>query len=108
MTASKESALFPVGTIFVDRGNYRTGDSVVLFYQVVRCTKRTLWMQELQAAGDRQTGRYLPVRDTMKNDAIYECRINLKAAVGAPIRIDGDIATIWARKVFTEDAHRTV
>lgn len=44
----------------------------------------------------------------MKNDAIYECRINLKAAVGAPIRIDGDIATIWARKVFTEDAHRTV
>lgn len=33
MAVSKESTIFPVGTIFVDRGNYRTGDSVVLFYQ---------------------------------------------------------------------------
>lgn len=101
-----ESKLYPRGTIF---STIHPGPRPhVAYWQVVRCTKRTLWMQELQAAGDRQTGRYLPVRDTMKNDAIYECRINLKAAVGAPIRIDGDIATIWARKVFTEDAHRTV
>ena len=44
----------------------------------------------------------------MKNDAIYECRINLKATPGAPIRIDGDIATIWTGKVLIEGAHRTV
>ena len=49
MTVSKESALFPVGTIFVDRGNYRTGDSVILFYQVVRCTERTVWYLQIRA-----------------------------------------------------------
>ena len=105
---SGESKLYPTGTILVTARPMASDQVLLRYWQVVRCTKRTLWMQELQAAGDRQTGRYLPVRDTMKNDAIYECRINLKAAVGAPIRIDGDIATIWARKVFTEDAHRTV
>lgn len=103
-----ESKLYPVGTIFMTARPIGSEQLFVRYWQVVRCTKRTLWMQELQAAGDRQTGRHLPIRDTMKNDTIYECRINLKAAVGAPIRIDGDIATIWARKVFTEDAHRTV
>ena len=103
-----ESKLYPVGTIFMTARPIGTEQLFVRYWQVVRCTKRTLWMQELQAAGDRQTGQYLPIRDTMKNDTIYECRINLKAAPGAPIRIDGDIATIWTGKVFTEDAHRTV
>jgi len=36
MTVSKESTIFPVGTIFVDRGNYLTGDSVILFYKSAR------------------------------------------------------------------------
>lgn len=105
---SGESKLYPIGTIFMTARPMASDQVLLRYWQVVRCTKRTLWMQELQAAGDRQTGQYLPVRDTMKNDAIYECRINLKAAPGAPIRIDGDIATIWTGKVFTEDAHRTV
>lgn len=103
-----ESKLYPIGTIFMTARPMASDQVLLRYWQVVRCTKRTLWMQELQAAGDRQTGQYLPIRDTMKNDAIYECRINLKAAPGAPIRIDGDIATIWTGKVFTEDAHRTV
>lgn len=76
---------------------------LVRYWQVVRCTKRTLWMQELQATGDRQTGRHLPIRDTMKNDAIYECRINLKAHRETPIHIDGQLATVWAGKVLTKD-----
>lgn len=95
-----ESKLYPVGTIFMTARPMASDQVLLRYWQVVRCTKRTLWMQELQAAGDRQTGRYLPIRDTMKNDAIYECRINLKAAPGAPIRIDGDIATIWTGKVL--------
>ena len=103
-----ESKFYPIGTIFMTARPMASDQVLLRYWQVVRCTKRTLWMQELQAAGDRQTGQYLPIRDTMKNDAIYECRINLKAAPGAPIRIDGDIATIWTGKVFTEDAHRTV
>lgn len=99
-----ESKLYPVGTIFMTARPMASDQVLLRYWQVVRCTKRTLWMQELQAAGDRQTGQYLPVRDTMKNDAIYECRINLKAAPGAPIHIDGDIATIWAGKVLIEGA----
>lgn len=98
-----ESKLYPVGTIFMTARPIGTEQLFVRYWQVVRCTERTLWMQELQAAGDRQTGRHLPVRDTMKNDAIYECRINLNAHPETPIRIDGDIATIWTGKSLIED-----
>ena len=69
MTVSKESTIFPVGTIFVDRGNYLTGDSVILFYQVVRCTERTVWYAQISShvvAYDSTTLRkdLVPIADT--------------------------------------------
>lgn len=47
MAVSKESTIFPVGTIFVDLGRY--GSDVVLFYQVVRCTEKTVWYKQIRA-----------------------------------------------------------
>lgn len=47
MAVSKESTIFPVGTVFVDIGRY--GSGVVLFYQVVRCTERTVWYLQIRA-----------------------------------------------------------
>lgn len=69
MAVSKESTIFPVGTIFIDRGNYLTGDSVISFYQVVRCTERTVWYAQISShvvAYDSTTLRkdLVPIADT--------------------------------------------
>lgn len=47
MASSKESTFFPVGTILVDLGRY--GSDVVLFYQVVRCTEKTVWYKQIRS-----------------------------------------------------------
>ena len=47
MAVSKESTIFPVGTVFVDLGRY--GSDVVLFYQVVRGSEGTVWFLQIRA-----------------------------------------------------------
>lgn len=107
---SGESKLYPTGTILVTSWSYER--TTVAFWQVVRSTEKTLWVQRIRATATVNTPTYKELLPVMPpepvDDTVYQCRINLKAAPGAPIRIDGDIATIWTGKVFTEDAHRTV
>lgn len=72
MAVSKESTIFPVGTVFVDLGRY--GSGVVLFYQVVRCTERTVWYLQIRAqvvAYDSAALRkdLVPIADTYNPNA---------------------------------------
>lgn len=78
---------------------------IIRFWQVIRCTERTLWVQEVHADQAVPSDRdRFPVRDMPVNNTIHMCRINLKAHRETPIHIDGQLATVWAGKVLTKDS----
>lgn len=77
---------------------------IIRFWQVIRCTERTLWVQEVHADQAVPSDRdRFPVRDMPVNNIIHMCRINLKAHRETPIHVDGELATVWAGKVLTKD-----
>ena len=96
--AQNESKLYPIGTIFVTERPMPLDVRIIRFWQVIRCTERTLWVQAVPSDRDRFPGRDMPV-----NNTIHMCRINLKAHRETPIHIDGELATVWAGKVLTKD-----
>lgn len=99
---SGESKLYPTGTILVTSWSYER--TTVAFWQVVRSTEKTLWVQEVHADQAVPSDRdRFPVRDMPVNNTIHMCRINLKAHRETPIHIDGELATVWAGKVLTKD-----
>lgn len=99
-----ESKLYPIGTIFVTERPMPLDVRIIRFWQVIRCTERTLWVQEVHADQAVPSDRdRFPVRDMPVNNTIHMCRINLKAHRETPIHIDGELATVWAGKVLTKD-----
>lgn len=101
---SGESKLYPIGTIFVTERPMPLDVRIIRFWQVIRCTERTLWVQEVHADQAVPSDRdRFPVRDMPVNNTIHMCRINLKAHRETPIHIDGELATVWAGTVLTKD-----
>lgn len=99
-----ESKLYPTGTIFVTERPMPLDVRIIRFWQVIRCTERTLWVQEVHADQAVPSDRdRFPVRDMPVNNTIHMCRINLKAHRETPIHIDGQLATVWAGTVLTKD-----
>lgn len=102
--AQNDSKLYPIGTIFVTERPMPLDVRIIRFWQVIRCTERTLWVQEVHADQAVPSDRdRFPVRDMPVNNTIHMCRINLKAHRETPIHIDGELATVWAGKVLTKD-----
>ena len=91
-----ESKLYPRGTIL---STTHTGPRMyVRYWQVVRCTEKTLWVQELKT----KPGLYaeialtdLPVPNAPANDMVYRCRINPKLGRDTPIHVCGELARVW-------------
>lgn len=102
--AQNDSKLYPIGTIFVTERPMPLDVKIIRFWQVIRCTERTLWVQEVHSDQAVPSDRdRFPVRDMPVNNIIHMCRINLKAHRETPIHIDGQLATVWAGKVLTKD-----
>ena len=91
-----ESKLYPRGTIF---STIHPGPRPhVAYWQVIRCTEKTLWVQELKT----KPGLYgqirltdLPVPNAPANSMVYQCRINPKLGRETPIHICGQLAHVW-------------
>ena len=70
----------------------------VRYWQVIRCTEKTLWVQELKT----KPGLYdqirltdLPVPNAPANSMVYQCRINPKLGRETPIHVCGQLAHVW-------------
>lgn len=91
-----ESKLYPRGTIF---STVHPGPRPhVAYWQVIRCTEKTLWVQELKT----KPGLYdqigltdLPVPNVPANNMVYQCRINPKLGRETPIHVCGQLAHVW-------------
>ena len=91
-----ESKLYPRGTIF---STVHPGPRPhVAYWQVIRCTEKTLWVQELKT----KPGLYdqirltdLPVPNVPANSMVYQCRINPKLGRETPIHVCGQLAHVW-------------
>lgn len=91
-----ESKLYPRGTIF---STVHPGPRPhVAYWQVIRCTEKTLWVQELKT----KPGLYdqirltdLPVPNAPANSMVYQCRINPKLGRETPIHVCGQLAHVW-------------
>lgn len=91
-----ESKLYPRGMIF---STIHPGPRPhVTYWQVIRCTEKTLWVQELKT----KPGLYdqigltdLPVPNAPANNMVYQCRINPKLGRETPIHVCGQLAHVW-------------
>ena len=91
-----ESKLYPRGTILST--THTDPRAHVRYWQVVRCTEKTLWVQELKT----KPGLYdqirltdLPVPNAPANSMVYQCRINPKLGRETPIHVCGQLAHVW-------------
>lgn len=91
-----ESKLYPRGTILST--THTDPRAHVRYWQVIRCTEKTLWVQELKT----KPGLYdqirltdLPVPNAPANSMVYQCRINPKLGRETPIYVCGQLAHVW-------------
>lgn len=91
-----ESKLYPRGTILST--THTDPRAHVRYWQVIRCTEKTLWVQELKT----KPGLYdqirltdLPVPNAPANSMVYQCRINLRFGRNTPICIQNARAYVW-------------
>lgn len=91
-----ESKLYPRGTILST--THTDPRAHVRYWQVIRCTEKTLWVQELKT----KPGLYdqirltdLPVPNVPANSMVYQCRINPKLGRETPIHVCGQLAHVW-------------
>lgn len=91
-----ESKLYPRGTILST--THTDPRAHVRYWQVIRCTEKTLWVQELKT----KPGLYdqirltdLPVPNAPANSMVYQCRINPKLGRETPIHVCGQLAHVW-------------
>lgn len=91
-----ESKLYPRGTILST--THTDPRAHVRYWQVIRCTEKTLWVQELKT----KPGLYdqirltdLPVPNAPANSMVYQCRINLRFGRSTPICIQNARAYVW-------------
>lgn len=94
---SGESKLYPTGTILVTSWSYER--TTVAFWQVVRSTEKTLWVQRIRATATVSTMAYKELVPVMPpeplDDTVYQCRINLRFGRNTPIRIQNARAYVW-------------
>lgn len=94
---SGESKLYPTGTILVTSWSYER--TTVAFWQVVRSTEKTLWVQQIRATATVNTLAYkelVPVMPPVPvDDTVYQCRINLRFGRNTPISIQNARAYVW-------------
>lgn len=101
---SGESKLYPIGTIFVTGDPISNDGTMIRFWRVVRCSERTLWVQEVHGTQPAPGDRYgFPVRDNPVNGIIHMCRINLKANPERPIHIEGQLAAVWHGAILAQN-----
>lgn len=91
-----ESKLYPRGTILST--THTDPRAHVRYWQVIRCTEKTLWVQELKT----KPGLYdqirltdLPVPNAPANSMVYQCRINPKLGRETPIHVCEQLAHVW-------------
>lgn len=91
-----ESKLYPRGTILST--THTDPRAHVRYWQVIRCTEKTLWVQELKT----KPGLYdqirltdLPVPNAPANSMVYQCHINPKLGRETPIHVCGQLAHVW-------------
>ena len=94
---SGESKLYPTGTILVTSWSYER--TTVAFWQVVRSTEKTLWVQQIRATATVNTPAYKELVPVMPpepvDDTVYQCRINLRFGRNTPICIQNARAYVW-------------
>ena len=94
---SGESKLYPTGTILVTSWSYER--TTVAFWQVVRSTEKTLWVQQIRVTATVNTPAYKELVPVMPpepvDDTVYQCRINLRFGRNTPIRIQNARAYVW-------------
>lgn len=94
---SGESKLYPTGTILVTSWSYER--TTVAFWQVVRSTEKTLWVQQIRATATVNTMSHKELVPVMPpepvDDTVYQCRINLRFGRNTPICIQNARAYVW-------------
>ena len=94
---SGESKLYPTGTILVTSWSYER--TTVAFWQVVRSTEKTLWVQRIRVTPTVNTPAYKELVPVMPpepvDDTVYQCRINLRFGRNTPISIQNARAYVW-------------
>ena len=94
---SGESKLYPTGTILVTSWSYER--TTVAFWQVVRSTEKTLWVQRIRVTPTVNTPTYKELMPVMPpepvDDTVYQCRINLRFGGNTPICIQNARAYVW-------------
>lgn len=94
---SGESKLYPTGTILVTSWSYER--TTVAFWQVVRSTEKTLWVQQIRVTATVNTPAYKELLPVMPpepvDDTVYQCRINLRFGRNTPICIQNARAYVW-------------
>lgn len=94
---SGESKLYPTGTILVTSWSYER--TTVAFWQVVRSTEKTLWVQRIRVTPTVNTPAYKELVPVMPpepvDDTVYQCRINLRFGRNTPICIQNARAYVW-------------
>lgn len=94
---SGESKLYPRGTILVTSWSYER--TTVAFWQVVRSTEKTLWVQQIRVTATVNTPAYKELLPVMPpepvDDTVYQCRINLRFGRNTPICIQNARAYVW-------------
>lgn len=94
---SGESKLYPTGTILVTSWSYER--TTVAFWQVVRSTEKTLWVQRIRVTATVNTPTYKELMPVMPpepvDDTVYQCRINLRFGRNTPICIQNARAYVW-------------
>lgn len=92
-----ESKLYPRGTILVTSWSYER--TTVAFWQVVRSTEKTLWVQQIRVTATVNTPAYKELLPVMPpepvDDTVYQCRINLRFGRNTPICIQNARAYVW-------------
>lgn len=92
-----ESKLYPTGTILVTSWSYER--TTVAFWQVVRSTEKTLWVQQIRVTATVNTPAYKELVPVMPpepvDDTVYQCRINLRFGRNTPICIQNARAYVW-------------
>lgn len=94
---SGESKLYPTGTILVTSWSYER--TTVAFWQVVRSTEKTLWVQQIRVTATVNALAYKELVPVMPpepvDDTVYQCRINLRFGRNTPICIQNARAYVW-------------
>lgn len=94
---SGESKLYPTGIILVTSWSYER--TTVAFWQVVRSTEKTLWVQQIRVTATVNTPAYKELVPVMPpepvDDTVYQCRINLRFGRNTPICIQNARAYVW-------------